>query len=405
MKETPRVLVFSSLFPHPGQPQAGLFVRERMFRVAAHCPVTVIAPVPWFPFQGLLRRFRPHYRPPAPAFEMQQGIAVYHPRFPAVPGLFRRMDGTMMAWASRRLVQRLCREPGVDLIDAHFGYPDGYAAVKLGKWFGLPVTITLRGTESRHSRIPGIRDRLRNALQGATRLISVSDSLRQIALAEAVPPEKVTVVGNGVDTATFYPVDAGPVRDRLGISRQARVLVTVGGLCERKGFHRVIECLPALCEDWPDLHYLIVGGPSAEGDWTARLQQLVSDNGLESRVHFLGTMPPPEIRTVLSCADVFVLATRNEGWANVILEAMACGLPVVATDVGGNREVIATSTVGSIVPFGDSELLKAALDSALHREWDRRAIMEYARANSWDTRVDALLQIYEETLESGATGE
>lgn len=139
-------------------------------------------------------------------------------------------------------------------------------------------------------------------------MIGVSDSTRQIALAEGVPPDKVAVVGNGVDTATFYSVDAAPMRDRLGISRQARVLVTVGGLCERKGFHRVMECLPALCKEWSDLHDLVIGGPSAEGDWTARLQQLVSDHRLETRVHFLGTMPPAEIRAVLSCADVFVLA-------------------------------------------------------------------------------------------------
>ena len=396
MRDTPRLLVFSTLFPHPGQPGAGLFIRERMFRVATRRPVTVVAPVPWFPLQGLIRRFRPHYRPPAPRHEVQQGIEVHHPRFFSLPGIGRRFDGWMLALGSRRLLRRLCRQGRVDLIDAHFGYPDGYAAVRLGRWLRRPVTLTLRGTEPRHSRTPGLRSRLRGALQSADHVISVSESLRQVALGLGVPPERATVVGNGVDTDKFHPVDRGEARRQLGLSDQAQVLVTVGGLCERKGFHRVIEQLPQLLERHPELHYLVVGGATAEGDWSERLQRMTADLGLQERVHFLGSLPPDALKGVLSAADVFVLATRNEGWANVILEAMACGLPVVATDVGGNAEVISAPWLGSIVPFGDGAALGAALDQALTRDWDRQAIIDHARANSWDTRVEVLLRIYDQ---------
>ena len=396
MTETPRLLVFTTLFPHPGQPGAGLFIRERMFRVAARRPVTVVAPVPWFPLQGLIRRFRPHYRPPAPRHEVQQGIEVHHPRFLSLPGIGRRFDGLMLALGSRRLLRRLCRQGRVDLIDAHFGYPDGYAAVRLGRWLHRPVTLTLRGTELRHSRTPGLRSRLRRALLGASHVISVSESLRQTALGLGVSPERATVVGNGVDTDRFHPVERTEARRQLGLPASAQVLVTVGGLCERKGFHRVIEQLPQLCERFPDLHYLIVGGASAEGDWTARLKTMTAERGLEARVHFLGTLPPERLKGVLSAADVFVLATRNEGWANVILEAMACGLPVVATDVGGNAEVVRAPELGALVPFGDGEALRAALERALARDWDHRAIIDYARDNSWETRIEALLRIYEQ---------
>lgn len=396
MREAPRLLVFTTLFPHPRQPGAGLFIRERMFRVAARRPVTVVAPVPWFPLQGLIRRFRPHYRPPAPRHEVQQGIEVHHPRFFSLPGLGRRFDGLMLALGSRRLLRRLCRQGRVDLIDAHFGYPDGYAAVRLGHWLHRPVTLTLRGTEPRHSRTPGLAPRLRRALRGADHVISVSESLRQVALGLGVPPARATVVGNGVDTDKFHPVDRTQARRRLGLPESAQVLVTVGGLCERKGFHRVLEQLPRLCERFPELHYLIVGGASAEGDWSERLQALVRDLGLQERVHFLGSLPPEDLKGVLSAADVFVLATRNEGWANVILEAMACGLPVVATDVGGNAEVVRAPELGAIVPFGDGGALRAALDQALARDWDRQAIIDYARTNSWETRVEALLRIYDQ---------
>jgi glycosyltransferase involved in cell wall biosynthesis len=169
------------------------------------------------------------------------------------------------------------------------------------------------------------------------------------------------------------------------------VLVTVGGLVERKGFHRVIECLPALCAQFKELHYLVVGGPSPEGDWTARLQSQVVQLGLQSRVHFLGPLKPADLKVPLSAADVFVLATRNEGWANVFLEAMACGLPVVTTNVGGNAEVICQPELGTIVKFGDHDALRDAMAQALIHPWSHDEIRRYASSNTWDKRVAVLV--------------
>jgi glycosyltransferase involved in cell wall biosynthesis len=229
---------------------------------------------------------------------------------------------------------------------------------------------------------------------GAAHVIGVSDSLRQLAVSLGVPEERTSVVGNGVDLDVFRPVDRVAARRQLGLPETAKVLVTVGGLVERKGFHRVIACLPELLGRYTDLHYLVVGGPCPEGDMSGALRQQVAGLGLTERVHFLGALPPAELNRPLSAADVFVLATRNEGWANVILEAMACGLPVVATDVGGTREVIASDHLGCIVPFDNYRALRDAIAGALDRAWDREAIVAYARSNSWDTRVSALLEIF-----------
>src|SRR5512139_820567 len=387
------LVVFSSLFPSAVRPGAGLFIRERMFRVAQHRPLAVVSPQPWFPGQSLIRRLRPGYRPQAPALEMQHGIRVYHPRFLAVPGQLRRFDGWSMALGSFLLLRRL-RAEGARLIDAHFAYPDGEAATRLGQWLGLPVTVTLRGTEVPHSKDPATRLRLARTVKAAARVFSVSDSLRRLALALGTPAEKTEVVGNGVDTGVFHPVDRTVARARLGLSENAKVLISVGGLVERKGMHRVIDCLPALLGQHPDLHYLVVGGGCPEGDLRAELDAQVKRLGLTGRVRFLGELPPAELKWPLSAADVFVLATRNEGWANVFLEAMACGLPVVATDVGGNREVVCRDELGSIVPFGDAAALQQALAAALARDWDRAAILEHAQANQWDKRVAQLLRAY-----------
>ena len=395
MAETPapRIAVLASLFPSAARPGAGLFIRERMFRVARHIPLMVISPQPWFPGQALLRKFKPGYRPQAPAFEIQNGIAVHHPRFFALPAIGRRFDGWFMALACRRLIAQFRRDGGA-LIDAHFTYPEGYAATRLARRFGLPATITLRGTEVPQHRVPALRRRMARALAGAARVFSVSDSLRRLALELGADPAKTEVVGNGVDSERFAPLDRAEARRRYGLAADARVLVSVGGLVERKGMHRVIACLPELLRSFPTLHYLIVGDGGPEGDMRPELDAQVARLGLERRVHFLGALPPDELKWPLSAADVAVLATRNEGWANVILEAMACGLPMVTTDVGGNAEVVCRDELGTVVPFGDQTALTAALAAALARDWDRAAIRAYAQANHWDRRVAQLVRAF-----------
>lgn len=398
--ERPRILVLSTLFPSSAQPTAGVFIRERLFRVARRLPLVVVSPMPWFPLQSLIRRFRPHFRPPAPRFEIQQGVEVYRPRFLSLPGMLRGLDGLSMALCSLPLLRRLRRNFGFEVIDAHFAYPDGYAATRLGRWLHLPVTITLRGTEVPLSRTRWRRRLLLQAVARADRVISVADSLRQHLGGLGADIDRIQVIGNGVDSARFAPVSRTEARAALGIPADAPVLISVGGLVERKGFHRVIDCLPGLLERHPGLRYLIVGGGGPEGDWRDRLEAQVRDLGLTSVVTFLGSLPPDELKRPLSAADVFVLATRNEGWANVFLEAMACGLPVVTTDVGGNREVVCAEHLGTVVPFGDGLALERALREALSRPWDRAAIRRHAEANDWEGRVDLLCEVFRDLVPS-----
>lgn len=386
----PHIVVLSSLFPCSTQPGAGLFVRERMFRVGERMPVAVVSPKPWFPLQGLLRLLRPGSRPPAPEYEQQRGHDVWFPRFLSLPLVLRRLDGFAMALACYSRLRALKRADRLDILDAHFGYPDGFAAMLLGRWLHVPVTLTLRGTEHRHSGDPGLRPLLLQALRGVQRLFTVSDSLRRLALSLGADPEKTLVIGNGVDLMRFYPLDKAEQRRKLGLPAGAKVLVTVGGLVERKGFHRVIELLPALKKEFCDLRYLVVGGPSPEGDWTEHLRKLAANLGVTDLVHFAGAVEQDELREYLSAGDVFVLASSNEGWANVLLEAMACGLPVVATRVGGNEEVVCSPALGIVVPFGEPAALLAALNDALAREWNGEELRRYARSNTWDERVAVL---------------
>jgi len=400
----PRVLVFSQLYPHAGQPGAGLFVRERMARVAQRLPVTVVSPAAWFPLQGLIRRFRPHFRSVAPHTDRCDGIDVFCPRWLSVPGFLKGLDGYLLALGSLPTVRRLCRERGIDIIDAHFGYPDGYAATLLGQWLRLPVTVTLRGNEARAAATRRGRRQLRATLRRATHVFTVSDSLRRVAVDLGIAADKVTVVPNGVDTERFRRVDRDGAREALGLPRDVPVLVSVGTLVERKGFHRVIDLLPQLRERHPGLVYLVAGGGGPEGDDSAMIRQHVQAGEAESCVRFLGPVPPDDLHRVMSAADVFVLATRGEGWANVFLEAMACGLPVVTTDVGGNREVVADEALGFVVPLDDASALREAVDRAIVRHWDRERIRDYALRNEWDGRIVNLVDTIRSVARSVVPG-
>ncbi|MCE2594202.1 glycosyltransferase [Motilimonas cestriensis] len=391
--DKPGLMVLSSLFPSQRRPTAGLFIQERMFRVAAELPLFVVSPVPWFPLQSAIQYFVPHYRPEPAPYEVQTApdgslIHVYFPRFIALPGVGRCFDGLMMALAVYRFSKRQ-PELQFDIIDSHFSYPEGVAAGLLSRIFHKPNTITMRGTEVPHSRGFFTSRWMRWAWQQAEQIFAVSDSLKQVAQAQDITESKIVVVGNGVDSHTFFPINKDQARAALGLKESDQVLITVGGLVPRKGFHQVIKALPLLPDE---VKYLIVGGASAEGDYQAQLEQLVSELELSDRVLFLGPKPKAALHKILSAADVFVLASANEGWANVILEAMACRLPVVASDVGGNREVVANQQLGLIYPYGDSDALLHSIEQALNFQWDRDGIQAYAQQNSWDLRVEQLVR-------------
>lgn len=399
------ILVFSSLFPSSVRPHAGLFVKERAKRMAEFAEIKVVSPVPWFPLQSLLRLVYPDYRLMPAEMEIVDGIEVYYPRFLSFPSVGRRFDGFFMRWFSERFVRKLNKTYGINMIDSHFSYPDGFAATQIAKNLGIPSTITLRGTEKKHLESPKLRNKVQQAWNDATKLVTVSTSLKELAVANGAQANKITVIGNGIDTEKFFAQDKVEAKSKQDINASTKVLITVGGLVPRKGFHRVLEILPAVLQTYPDLVYLIVGGATAEGNNEPDLRRQVSDLGLSENVKFMGAKPSNELTDYLSAADVFVLPTANEGWANVFLEALSCATPVVATDVGGNSEVICNDDIGFIVPFGDSEALKKATLKALEKTWDKDILVQYASDNHWNNRVSALKQVFDSALQCSSLEE
>lgn len=383
-----RVLVFSALFPNEKTPNAGLFIRERMFRVAKNVPLVVVAPQVWSPFDWLLRFRWKTYRLQAPVFEVMDGIEVYRPRVLSIPMIFKSFDGWLMAKGSYRVCKKLVLNFKPTVIDAHFCYPAGYAASILAQRLNLPLVITLRGSADNRLLGTALESRLRLALTNSNKVIAVSNALKQnFASKLGLHDSKVEVIGNGVDLAKFSTVDQLTAREKLGFSAADKVIISVGNLIQLKGFHRLIALLPRLIIQFPTLKLLVVGGP-VEGDSTAeKLKEQVQSLGLGRVVYFAGRIAPDQMKWYYGCADIFALATAFEGWANVFLEAMACGLPVITTQVGGNAEVVSGPNLGSLIEFWNEESALSALTRALSCTWDIDAIKDYARANSWEYRV------------------
>jgi glycosyltransferase involved in cell wall biosynthesis len=270
-----------------------------------------------------------------------------------------------------------------DAIDAHYVYPDGVAAVWLGRRFGVPVVITARGTDVSlipRYRVP--RRLIQGAIRGASALIAVSGALKQVLVELGAPDDKVTVLRNGVDTALFRPSE----------KRQAagKRLVSVGGLIERKGHHRTIEAMTRL----PGFELVIAG----EGPERERLSALIGRLGLGDHVRLIGPVPHRELPALYGSADASVLASSREGWANVLLESMACGTPVVASDIWGNPEVVGAPEAGLVyqpnTPDGIAEAVRR-LFAALPAREDTRA---YAERFSWDETTAGQLAVFRRVI-------
>jgi glycosyltransferase involved in cell wall biosynthesis len=389
-----RILTLSTVFPNLRQPAFGVFVAERMRRVARHCDVSVVAPVPWFPGNGWMR---PHWTG-VPATEGEEGFRVYHPRVLCVPRYTKWSDGLLYAASLVPFLARLRRRFPFDLIDAHFAYPDGLAAALLGGVFRVPVVVTLRGSIVRLRHYPLHRPQIRWALRRAARVLAVSQSLKEVAAGLGIPAEHIRVIPNGVDADVFVPREPADARRALGLPLGATIILSVGGLNEGKGHHRVVAQLPALARRFPDLLYVIVGGERPGESSRPLIESVAARLGVSSRVRLVGERPHEEIANWLAAADLFCLATRSEGWANVLLESLACGTPVVSTRVGGNAEIVSHEGLGILVPAEDDGALAAAIREGLERRWDPRILVAHAQAHSWDSAVRGVLDEFERVL-------
>jgi glycosyltransferase involved in cell wall biosynthesis len=387
-----RTLLFSTLYPSSARPLHGVFVETRLRELLRRGGVQtrVVAPVPWFwstherhGSYGAIAR-TPHH-------ETRNGIEVHHPRFVRLPKIGMSSAPFMLALGARATLARIQREGfDFDVIDAHYYYPDGVAAAMLALWFGKPLVVTARGSDVNlipNYRVP--RWLIQWAAGQARASIGVSaalvDRLRQLGTAA----DRLHVMRNGVDLDRFAVLDSGVMRSQLGI-QGAPVVLSVGNLQEHKGQRLVVQAFALLRQQQPGASLLIVG----DGPDRSTLERQIAAAGLKDAVTLVGAVPNTELAQWYSASDVLVLASSREGWPNVLLEAMACGTPVVASRVGGVPEIVQNAMAGRVVAERTPEAFAAALQDLLAARNERSRVRQYAEGFSWDRTSQDQLSLF-----------
>ncbi len=386
-----KILTFSTLFPNAEKPGHGIFVETRLRHLVASGKVQsrVVAPIPWFPLRH--RRFGQYASfARTPHEEIRSGIRVAHPRYPLLPKAGMTVAPVLLAKAAKPAIGRIIDEGyDFDLIDAHYFYPDGVAAALLGRHFNKPVVITARGSDITlipQYRLP--RTMIRWAATRADGIITVCNALKDEIVRLGVAADRVTSLRNGVDLQLFQPVDRDAARDALGLTQFT--LLTVGHLVPVKGQELIIAALPMLA----GVQLLIAGnGPDRK-----KLEDLAQHLNVADRVRFLGALPQAELKNYYGAADALVLASSREGWANVLLEAMACGTPVIASKVWGTPEVVAAPEAGMLMAERTPNGLVQAVHAMRAHYPDRAATRRYAERFSWDDTTAGQVQLFQRIL-------
>ena len=382
-----KLLTFSTLFPNAEQANHGVFVETRLRYLVASGKVEsrVVAPVPWFPLThprfgeyGKMARI--------PARETRSGLEVTHPRYLSLPKIGMNVAPQLMARAVKPALARII-DSGYDFdaIDAHYFYPDGVAAVMLGKYFNKPVVVTARGSDINllpQYRLP--RKMILWAAANARAVITVCSYLKDEMVRLGVDPGRITPLRNGVDLQRFAPGDRAAARAQLGLD--GYTLLSVGRLNEVKGHDIIVKALTLL----PGVTLMIAG----DGPDRRKLEALARELGVADRVRLLGPVPQAQLPTYYNAADLLVLASSREGWANVLLESMACGTPVAATSICGTPEVVAAPAAGLLIPERTPDSLAATVKQLRAREPDRAATRRYAELFSWDQTTQGQIDLF-----------
>lgn len=391
-----KVLTYTTLFPSSILPIHGIFILERMRRVAELCMLKVVAPIPYFPPLRVNSKWYLYSQ--ATRYRKFSEIEIFYPKYFITPKIGMIFYGLFLFFSTVKIVSQIARKHDFDLIDAHYIYPDGLAAILLGKVLKKKVILSARGTDiNLYPKFPLIKRQIVYTLKHADKIIAVCQALKGQMMELGIAEEKIKVISNGVDITKFFPVDQTAARKQLNLPLDKKIILSVGHLIERKGFHFIIDALRVIKKEnkLAELPLLVIVG---EGEYRPILEKQIRDLNLESDVMLIGTKPHDQLNLWYNSCDIYCLASSREGWPNVLLEAMACGKPVVATRVWGVSEVMKSKDYGILVDLQDPLQLANSLCEALNRNWNSQEIIRYARQNTWDKVARDVYREFRELL-------
>lgn len=391
-----RTLLFSTLYPSSVRPGNGIFVETRLRELLGSGEIEsrVVAPVPYF-FSTNPRFGSYALMAKTPKYETLNGIEVFHPRYFLPPRVGMNIAPFSLALGAVPAIRQLLAGGfDFDLIDAHYYYPDGVAAAMVARHFNKPLVVTARGSDiNLIPQYPIPRRLIQWAARRAHASVGVCAALCDKMAAIGVDRSKLQVLRNGVDLERFRPIPQAEARAGLGWPA-GRTLLSVGNLVELKGHHLAIEALTGLTA----YRLMIVGS----GGGRQALERLAGSLGVADRVVFIGGIPQADLYRYYSAADALVLCSSREGWANVLLEAMACGTPVVATRIAGTMEVVTSPDAGRLAPERTSASIAETVEALFARMPKRDAVRRYAEQFTWESTTAGQLALFGQAIQTRA---
>jgi teichuronic acid biosynthesis glycosyltransferase TuaC len=380
-----RVTLVTPIFPIPAQPYRGHSEYEIVLALSKRADVNVICPFPRYPkwFQPTYDHRHPDlsYSPP--------GVSTRYFEYPALPGVTRSINGLVCA----RYLEPYFRECMPDVACNFWLYPEGYATVAVAHKLGIPSVVGSIGSDLNRFVDPASRWLTKLSMKRATFVVTKSEHLRQRAIQMGISPSKVRTIRNGCNPAVFRVGDRSVARAQLAIDEKAELVLFVGRLDTAKGIEELLEAFASLAVRRPNLRLAFVGdGPGGE-----HLRSKTKHLGLENRIALNGACSSQGVAQWLAAANVLALPSYNEGYPNVVIEALSCGRPVIATNVGGILELVNEES-GILITPRDSRALAGAIEKAMDRLWDEHFISEQFR-RSWDEAAEELLRICELALQ------
>ncbi len=380
-----KVTMVTPIFPIPAQPYRGHSEYEIVLALSKRADVNVICPFPRYP-----KWFQPRYDHRHPDLSYSPpGVTTRYFEYPALPGVTRCVNGLVCA----KYLEPYLRESAPDVACNFWLYPEGYATVAAARKLGIPAVVGSIGSDLNRFADPVSRWLTRLAMNRASYVVTKSEHLRQRALDMGVSAAKVRTIRNGCNPSVFHLGNRSAARAQLGVDSKAELVLFVGRLDTAKGIEELLEAFASLVDRRPNLRLAFVGdGPGGE-----HLRSKARHLALGDLIILNGPCSSQEVADWLAAANVLALPSYNEGYPNVVIEALSCGRPVIATNVGGILELV-NEECGILIAPRDSRALAGAIENAMDRRWDEHSISEQFR-RGWDEAADELLHTCELALQ------
>lgn len=376
-----KVQIITNLYPLPWEPNRATFNRQQFKHLANRCTVRIMVLLGWLSAFGKAASLEE--KP-----ETNPGIDYLRYFYLPLIGRFTHAATLALSLLTRR---KLIKNFDADCLLVSWAFPDGVASIILAKQIGIPAVIKVHGSDiNMHLLHPLRAKQILWAMNNAQAVITVSKALARNLTTLGVPESKIHTIYNGLDHEMFRPRDQLKAKTELKLDTNRNLILFIGNLKIEKGCLELLTSFLAIENEIPDTDLCYIG----VGKEHATIASVVEKNGLERRIFLLGSMDHQDLCKWIAASSVVALPSHNEGVPNVLLEAMACGKPVVATKVGGIPEIV-EDVAGILIEPHDERALNRALVQSIRNKWDENLISESVEKYDWEYNADQLLQLLE----------